>query len=123
MPIALIVLRTMLGFTPPEWAYITSQRTDVQVSQGAIRTIDRKIRMAPDTPLRNSGGVTDDRIRALVTTACQILTEGAPDEPEEILHRLNKADTKSGLRSLQPLADLGVPPAVRDMITMQLPAQ
>ena len=112
VPIALIVLRTMLGFTPPEWAYITSQRTDVQVSQGAIRTIDRKIRMAPDTPLRNSGGVTDNRIRALVTTACQILTEGAPDEPEEILHRLNKADTKGGLGSLQRLADLGVPYAM-----------
>lgn len=29
MPIALIVLRTMLGFTPPEWAYVTTQRTDV----------------------------------------------------------------------------------------------
>ncbi|MCH8859299.1 MAG: hypothetical protein IID54_06955, partial [Proteobacteria bacterium] len=36
VPIALIVLRTMLGFSPPEWAYVTSQRTDVQVSQGAI---------------------------------------------------------------------------------------
>src|ERR1700683_943780 len=26
-PIALIVLRTMLGFTPPELAYVTTQRT------------------------------------------------------------------------------------------------
>jgi len=112
VPIALIVLRSMLGFTPPEWAYVTSQRTDVQVSQGAIRAIDRKVRIAPDTPLRTNGGVTGERIRALVTTACQILTDGAPEEPEEVLHRLNKADTKSGLRSLQPLADLGVPYAM-----------
>jgi hypothetical protein len=112
VPITLIVLRCMLGFTPPEWAYVTSQRTNVAVSQGAIRTIDRKIRMGPAAPLRKSGGVTGERIRALVTTACQILTEGAPDEPEEIIHRLNKADTKSGLASLQPLADLGVPYAM-----------
>ncbi|GEM19777.1 hypothetical protein [Nitrosococcus oceani] len=112
VPITLVVLRCMLGFTPPEWAYVTSQRTHVAVSQGAIRTIDRKIRMEPATPLRNRGGVTGERIRSLVTTACQILTEGAPEEPEEIIHRLNKADTSSGLASLQPLADLGVPYAM-----------
>lgn len=26
-PIALIVLRSILGFTPPEWAYLASQRS------------------------------------------------------------------------------------------------
>src|SRR4051794_28395918 len=25
VPIALVVLRSMLGFTPPEWAYVTTQ--------------------------------------------------------------------------------------------------
>ncbi|MCX6908530.1 MAG: hypothetical protein NTY01_10865, partial [Verrucomicrobia bacterium] len=61
LPIVFIVLRTMLGFTPPEWAYITSQETKVEVPQGAARTIDRNIRMTPLVPLRVSGGVTDDR--------------------------------------------------------------
>jgi hypothetical protein len=112
VPIALIVLRCMLGFTPPEWAYVTSQRTDVQVSQGAVRALDRRARTAPDTPLRISGSLTGERIRALVTTACQLLTDGAPQGREEILHRLDKADTKGGLPSLQPLADLGVPYAM-----------
>jgi len=112
VPIALIVLRSMLGFTPPEWAYVTSQRMNVQVSQGAIRTIDRKVRIDPDTPLRVDRGVTGERIRALVITACEILTAGAPEQREEVLHRLDKADTKGGLRSLQPLADLGVPYAM-----------
>ena len=32
--------------------------------------------------------------------------------PPEILHRLDKADTKHGLASIQPLADLGVPYAM-----------
>jgi len=112
MPIALIVLRSMLGFTPPEWAYITSQRTDIQVSQSAIRAIDRKVRMAPGAPLRMDGSLTGERVRALVTTACQILTDGAPMGQEDVLHRLNKADTEKGLQSLQPLADLGVPYAM-----------
>src|ERR1700686_165158 len=26
VPITLIVLRTLLGFTPPEWAYVTTER-------------------------------------------------------------------------------------------------
>lgn len=46
-PITLIVLRTMLGFTPPEWAYITTQRTGVEVSQGFVRSLDRRIRIEP----------------------------------------------------------------------------
>jgi hypothetical protein len=111
VPIALIVLRTMLGFTPPEWAYITTQRTKVAVPQGAARTLDRTARLKPLTPLRSAGGVTEERIRAMALTACQLLTEGPPDAPA-LLHRLDKADTKQGLASLQSLAELGVPYAM-----------
>lgn len=111
VPIALIVLRTMLGFTPPEWAYVTSQRTNIQVPQGAARTLDRTVRMKATVPLRANGGVTEKRIRAMVTTACQILAEVAPQTPG-LLHRLDKADTRDGLASLQPLADMGVPYAM-----------
>ena len=111
-PITFIVLRTMLGFTPPELAYVTTQRTSVEVTQGAIRTLDRKIRMEPLTPLRSNGGLTDQRIRALVETACHLLQEGPPDGPPDVLHRLDKADTRQGLQSIQPLADLGVPYAM-----------
>lgn len=54
-PISIIVLRTMLGFTPPEWGYVTTQKTGVAVSQGFIRSLDRKIRMAPDVELTANG--------------------------------------------------------------------
>jgi hypothetical protein len=111
VPIALIVLRSMLGFTPPEWAYVTSQRTNVSVPQGAARTLDRTVRLKPLTPIRPAGGVTEARIRAMAVTACQLLTKGAPEAPG-LLHRLDKADTKDGLASLQPLAQLGVPYAM-----------
>jgi len=112
VPVVFVVLRTILGFSPPEWADVTSQRSGVEVSQGAIRTLDRKIRMLPLTPLRLQGGVTDQRLRALVGTACDLFLEGAPNLPPNILHRLDKADTKYGLASVQPLADLGVPYAM-----------
>lgn len=45
-------------------------------------------------------------------TACELLTEGCPEVPDGVLHRLQKADTVSGIRSLQPLAELGVPYAM-----------
>lgn len=112
VPISFIVLRTILGFTPPEWAYITTQRSEVAVPQGAARTVDRSIRMAPLTPLRLNNGVTNSRLRAMVTVACQLLTEPPPSVPRDKIYRLDKADTKHGLASLQPLADMGVPYAM-----------
>jgi hypothetical protein len=113
VPITLIVLRTMLGFTPPEWAYVATQRSTTEVPQGAVRSMDRKIRMQPLQALSQNGGVTNARIRALVETACALLTEGAPRTASpDIMHRLDKADTKQGLSSVRALADLGVPYAM-----------
>jgi len=114
VPVAFIVLRTMLGFTPPEWAYVATQRTGVQVTQGSVRTLDRNIRMNPLTPLRPNGGIGGDRLRALVTAACELLIEGVPinERTPELIHRLDKADTRDGLVSIQPMADLGVPYAM-----------
>lgn len=111
VPITLVVLRAMLGFTPPEWAYVTNQRTGVVVPQGAARTLDRTVRLKPLTSMRAGAGVTAQRIRAMVETACQLLTEGATQAPG-IIHRLDKADTTKGLASLQPIADLGLPYAM-----------
>jgi hypothetical protein len=51
-PISIVVLRTMLGFTPPEWGYVTEQRTGVSVTQGFVRSLDRKVRMTPERPLK-----------------------------------------------------------------------
>ncbi len=112
-PVCLIVLRSILGFTPPEWAYLASRECGVDVPQGAARTLDRKIRMDPLTPLSYAQGVTSTRIEALITTACRLISAGVPRPPDPArLHRLQKADTSSGLDSLRPMADLGVPYAM-----------
>ena len=111
LPVSLIVLRTVLGFTPPEWAYIATQRTGTSIGQGAARSLDRKIRFAPAGPIKDSG-VTAIRIKALVETACQLLNESAPVVDPDKLHRLDKADTKSGASGLGALAGVGVPYAM-----------
>ena len=33
VPIAFVVLRSMLGFTPPEWAYVAAQRSGSELNQ------------------------------------------------------------------------------------------
>jgi len=108
-PIAFIVFRSILGFTPPEWAYITTEMTGVSVDQGAARAIDRNMRLNPLTPRPLGSILTDQRIRAMIEAGVRTLIDGAKTETPSLLHRLDKADTKEGMKSLQPVADLGVP--------------
>lgn len=111
VPVSFIVLRTVLGFTPPEWAYVATQRTGVDIGQGFIRSYDRKIRLQPLRPLPIAG-VSVNRIRALVDTASHLISEGAPKVNVDKLHRLDKADTKTGVDSLRSVAELGAPYAM-----------
>ena len=110
-PIAIVVLRSMLGFTPPEWGYVTAQRSGVSISQGFVRSLDRRVRMDRETEL-NTNGVAKERLKAMVQTACQLLSAGVPDVDGEQLHRLDKADTKHGVEGIQNLAGIGVPYAM-----------
>jgi hypothetical protein len=110
-PILIVVMRTILGFTPPEWGYVTSQKTGIEVAQGFVRSLDRKVRMAPDTPLK-AKGETRDRLKALVETACNMLSKGVPKVEPNQLHRLDKADTKNGAETIRNLAGIGVPYAM-----------
>jgi len=110
-PLVLVVLRTMLGFTPPELAYVASQHSDVEVTQGFARAIDRKIRMSPSASLRVTG-LTKSRVEQLVGTACRLLSTPAPVQNEDKIHRLNKADTREGIESVRTLSQLGAPYAM-----------
>lgn len=63
-PIALIVLRTMLGFTPPEWAEVTTRQSDVTVTQNAARiSIGRFAYCHPDSSRPPAAPRTADSAR------------------------------------------------------------
>ena len=109
VPVTLLVLRCMLGFTPSEWAAYATSYTGVEITQGAARTIDRAVRMNPEAARTGRGEVTERRIRALVAAACHLLESGVPDVPPDSLHRFDKADTRDGLSGVRSMADLGVP--------------
>ena len=105
-----VVIRTILGFTPPEWAYVTTERGVIVVDQGAARTFDRKMRLAGVTAIADKNLVTDKRMKAMIAAAVALLEEGAGDIDRSVLvHRLDKVDTSEGIRSIRPVADIGVP--------------
>lgn len=111
-PVALIVLRSILGMSPPEWAYLASQRSGTDIQQGFARSLDRNIRLRPMSPLPLTPA-NRDRVRAMVEVACELITQGPPSTPQAShLHRLSKADTQSGLMSLQTSATIGLPYAM-----------
>jgi hypothetical protein len=109
--IALVVLRAIMGFTPPEWAYLATQQTGVAVNQGFVRTLDRNIRLQR-FDLHRSGDTMRSRIKALLETACVLLDAPVPDPGPDKLHRLEKADTRDGLASVKALARMGAPYAM-----------
>jgi len=109
--LVLVILRTMLGFTPPEMAYIATKVSGITISQNFARSLDRRVRTK-----RQAFHFLSSQYQALVTglvsTACQLLREGATDTPPDMIHRLDKADTRAGIDSLKHLAAEGVPYAM-----------
>ncbi len=110
-PISIVVLRSMLGFTPPEWGYVTTQETGISVTQGFVRSLDRKVRMNPETKI-NTKDATKERLKAMIKSACQLLAAGAPNVAADEIHRLDKADTRTGIDGIKNLAGMGVPYAM-----------
>jgi hypothetical protein len=110
-PISMVVLRSILGFTPPEWAYVARQRTGIQIDQGEARALDRKVRLSPETALALKGKAAE-RLQALVECACALVNEGAPRVEADRIHRLEKADTSTGPEAIRRLSGMGVPYAM-----------
>lgn len=109
--LAFIVLRAILGFTPPELAYVASQQSEVAVPQGFARNFDRQVRVKRQM-VRSITPQSQGRIVAMVSTACKLINAGVEETTPGMLHRLDKADTRSGLTSLRHLATESVPYAM-----------
>ena len=112
--LALVVLRTILGFSPPEWADLARSERDSDIPQNAARTIDTKVRKNRKMFARdgNDDSFTMTRVRALVSVAIEHISRGAPSASQDTLHRLAKADTAAGLSSVQHAANFHVPYAM-----------
>jgi hypothetical protein len=109
--VAFIVLRTMLGFTPPELAYVAARASTLAISQNFVRALDRRAR--EDRALfRSLKPRPYALVVAMVTAAADLLQQTSRDVPEGKIHRLDKADTASGIVGIRHLAGEGVPYAM-----------
>ena len=107
-PLVLVVLRTILGFSPPEFAYMTGVMTGVEIDRANARRFDKRAREGRSLFVR----ITPEKrqqVEALIRTAVQLIRQGAPAVNEGVIHRLDKADTKEGLVGVKRLAEAGVP--------------
>ena len=107
-----VVLRSILGVTPVEWADLAATDLGSDVTQGAARSFDKSCRTNKDyvtnlNYMRSPKAI--ERMEALVEVAHKYLSEGAPAGAADTVHRLNKVDTAEGLDSLRRAADLDVP--------------
>lgn len=111
--LALVVLRTILGVSPGEWADLAKTETRVDVSASVVRLLDVRVRLQRDLIQRlEREGLLHRRLSALVHVAVDYISRGAPEGARDTVHRLAKVDTSEGLRSLQHVAGQHVPYAV-----------
>jgi hypothetical protein len=110
-----VVLRTILGMTPPEWADLGRSETGTDIPQGYVRNLDSRCRsehgyLASLSRPRHTEAL--DRVEALVSTAVKYITHGAPPGADDVVHRLAKVDTVQGLESVRYVAAQHVPYAM-----------
>jgi hypothetical protein len=106
-----VVMRAILGLTPPELAHIASVQAIHSIPQGAARALDRRFRMRR-LAFQSLSKPNQVYVEIMVQVACQLVQQGIDKVTEEVVHRLDKADTRTGLSGLRHLATEGVPYAM-----------
>ena len=104
-----VIVRTILGVSPPEWAELAKAERDVDVPQNVARQSDARCRIEAKYFAREFAALSRRRIEALVSVAVEHVAKGAPSAAVGTVHRLNKFDTAEGLISLRHAASHHVP--------------
>ena len=112
--LSLVILRCILGVTPPEWAALAASESGLPIAQGFARSLDGKVRIDREhlARLSHRKAATLERVNAMVETACRHVVAGVTERAPDTLHRLDKVDTAEGLASVRRAADFHVPYAM-----------
>jgi hypothetical protein len=112
----LVVLRSILGISPAEWADLARSEFGSDVNQGHARSLDVKVRNSRDLFsrwLESAEKASLKRAKALISVAVAHITHGAPvGSLKETVHRLAKVDTNNGIASLAHVSANHVPYAM-----------
>lgn len=109
-----LVLRAILGLTPPELQDLTCQETGKAWPPNVARTIDGKVKRDANFFSTSAGStaLTVERVSDMLNTACSLITSGPGSAPDGLVNRLDKFDTVEGLGSVRHAAQEHVPYAV-----------
>jgi hypothetical protein len=109
--LAAVVLRCILGMSPPEWAELAASDSGLTITQNFARSLDGKVRSDREylARLSSRNAATLERVVAMVETACRRISAGVTERAPDTLHRLDKVDTAEGLDSVRRAADFHVP--------------
>ena len=107
-----LVIRSILGVTPPEWQDLAREETGIALPAKWARSLDLEVRKNSNFFSVRKSKLTIERMSALLKTACRVLEEGAVETPDGLIHRLEKVDTRDGLASLRYVSQQHVPYAV-----------
>ncbi len=113
--LSFVVVRAMLGMSPPEWADLARSDRDSDINQGYARNLEGRCRSDHayiDGLARPRNSKALDRIGALVSVAVEYMTRGSPPGAADTVHRLDKVDSSHGLESLRHVATQHVPYAM-----------
>ena len=104
-PLALVVLRTMTGLTAPELAHLACGELGIEVKKPVFSTPGGQTREGWSGYLgycqcKDAGECAE----CMVRMAVRLLVRGASAVGPEAIHRLDKIDTKHGLRDVETLA-------------------
>lgn len=112
--VAWIVIRAILGISPPEWGDLTNEHSDANIPANWCRKIDGDAKRdhAYFTSSRSQTELNVARVTACLAAAVDAIKGGAEETPEAVIHRLDKLDTRHGLASVRHVAEFHVPYAV-----------
>ncbi len=105
---AFIVLRTILGVSPPEWQDLTNGATGSPLPPNTARTLDGRAKRDP-LFFAKPTALVEGRVKNMLTTACMLLATGPDLAPDGLVHRLDKFDTAMGAASIRHAAHQHVP--------------
>ena len=105
--LVLVVVRTIVGLSPPELADLATGMGYAKVDQQVARYFDQKARSGLNT-LAKARPDTVAKIYGLIEAACAAIEQGAPSSTPLVISRMDKVDTAEGLRSVQRAAQVGI---------------
>jgi len=108
---AFIVLRTILGVSPPEWQDLTNEEIGSKLPSNTARSIDGRAKR-DQYYFASLTALTEQRVTDMLETACKLLAITPEPAPEGLVHRLDKFDTVDGAASIRHAAQQHVPYAV-----------